>query len=62
MDPDGVVLGRVLLHELGVAPIAEESVVFCRKDALNQCKLVLNENLCMEKREILDNWIRSSSK
>lgn len=47
MDPDGVVLGRVLLYELGVAPVAEESVVFCRKDALNQCKPGLNENLCV---------------
>lgn len=43
MDPDGVVLGRVLLYELGVAPVAEESVVFCRKDALNQCKPGLNK-------------------
>lgn len=45
MDPNGVVLQRVLLYEIGVAPIAEVSVVVCRKDGLNQCKFVLNGKL-----------------
>lgn len=47
MDLNGMVLQRVLLYEIGVAPIAEVSVVFCRKDGLNQCKLqlVYNSNL-----------------
>lgn len=38
MDPDSVVLQGLLLYELGVTPIAEVSIVFCRKYDLGHCK------------------------
>lgn len=40
MDPDGVVLQRLLLYELGATLIAEVSVAFCRKEDVGHCKLV----------------------
>lgn len=40
MDPDGVVLQGLLLHELGATLVAEISVGVCRKDNSGHSKLV----------------------